>query len=259
MKTIEHHENIFKTYVSPYIKDSVAACLQLKVDHTFHVLANTKIILTECPLIPQEDVYVCLLSALYHDIGRFEQYTQYGTFVDVKSVNHATLGAKLLQKHQLLIDEPIKIQQKVITAVLLHNKPVLPKKLVSFMQRICSVLQDADKIDILRVLGFHLHQALPEKDSVVLHVKDEPDKYSEFIVDSILQKKSIQYTDLIYVNDFKLLLGNWVHELNYTISKKLVRDKKLLDPILCDLPKTDKIKECINNFHAAMKMAGDKE
>ena len=33
---------------------------------------------------------------LLHDIGRFRQVVQYGTFVDGASVSHAALGAKIL-------------------------------------------------------------------------------------------------------------------------------------------------------------------
>jgi len=40
--------------------------------------------------------------ALFHDIGRFEQFRTYGTFNDKKLGNHATLGLKVLKETNVL-------------------------------------------------------------------------------------------------------------------------------------------------------------
>jgi putative nucleotidyltransferase with HDIG domain len=40
--------------------------------------------------------------ALFHDIGRFEQFKTYGTFDDRASENHATIGLKVLKATDIL-------------------------------------------------------------------------------------------------------------------------------------------------------------
>ncbi len=48
------------------------------------------------------DLYLAEVMALFHDIGRFEQYACYHTFADRHSVNHTELGVEVLQRENLL-------------------------------------------------------------------------------------------------------------------------------------------------------------
>ena len=45
---------------------------------------------------------LALLCALFHDIGRFEQLKQYDTFLDHKSVDHASLSCRVLRENHVL-------------------------------------------------------------------------------------------------------------------------------------------------------------
>ena len=47
--------------------------------------------------LTQEEVEIASLIGLLHDIARFEQYTQYGTFKDLQSIDHGNLGAEILK------------------------------------------------------------------------------------------------------------------------------------------------------------------
>jgi len=40
--------------------------------------------------------------ALFHDIGRFEQFVRYRTYNDVKTVNHCLLGLEVLRRTKVL-------------------------------------------------------------------------------------------------------------------------------------------------------------
>ena len=42
------------------------------------------------------------IMALFHDIGRFEQYKQYRTFSDYRSEDHAALGVKVIKANRIL-------------------------------------------------------------------------------------------------------------------------------------------------------------
>ncbi len=73
---------------------------------------------------------------LLHDIGRFQQLTQYGTFKDAESVDHAELGADILFKDGLIhsfpsFSVPELTDDRLIaeTAIRLHNKLALPGNL----------------------------------------------------------------------------------------------------------------------------------
>jgi len=229
--------------------ENSSKCLQLKISHTFNVLKNTETILKSLKNLSEHEKHIARLIALYHDIGRFEQFTEYGTFSDAKSINHATLGVKVLRRNHFIEQEDKETQSQVFCAILLHNLRDLPKKLNKNYLLQCQIIRDADKLDILRIFGEHLGNNLPEKESLLLNIQDEPTKWTDSVIETIENHQTVKYTDLRYANDFKLLLGAWVYNLNFPISKLIVKEKKLLDPILSSLPKNEAIQKITKKMY----------
>ena len=233
--TFSYHEQKFIEYADSFIGHAQEPCLILKKEHTFRVVENTKKILSSLFLAPQ-DRYCAELTALYHDIGRFTQYETYKTFLDKKSENHAHLAVRILKKYEPFLREPKHIQEKVLAAVMLHNALQLPAKLPEKFRLLCEIIRDADKLDIMYVMAMNFTQSLPEKDSVILHVKDDPYAFSKHILALALQGRVIKYTDLVYVNDFKILLCAWIFSLYLPKSKELLKEQGFINIILDSLP-----------------------
>ena len=273
MQDIEYYKKEFLKYTEAFLhKETLGVhaldnqtntrCLQLKITHTFHVLENTNAIINSLKdgkdgspehfteHFTEEEKHIARLTALFHDIGRFEQFTQYKTFSDAKSVNHAMLGVKILKETNMLNRENKAVQAKVFFAILAHNRQELSKRIKKDFYIQCQIIRDADKLDILRIFGEHVKQALPEKETLLLNVQDKPDMWTDSVVKNIEHKQSVKYTDLKFVNDFKLLLGAWIYDLNFSISRQRVKEKKLLDPILCDLPKDERIQALVRQMYA---------
>jgi putative nucleotidyltransferase with HDIG domain len=76
-----------------------------------------------------EDTLLAEAIGLFHDVGRFRQYETYKTFDDSISVNHATLGAKVLLENNVLQRLPKQEQDLILRGVTLHNVFSLPEKL----------------------------------------------------------------------------------------------------------------------------------
>ncbi len=186
----------------------------LKREHTLRVVSNTEHIINRLDL-SEEDRYCARLIALYHDIGRFLQYETYKTFLDSASKNHAHIAIQVLKKHNMLDNEPETIRKKILSAIILHNKLEFPKKLPEEILVLAKIIQDADKLDIM---------------------KDEPEAYSKHILDLAIRKMPIKYTDLVYVNDFKILLCGWIFSLHFKESLKLLSRQGYLRAILSSLP-----------------------
>ncbi len=68
----------------------------LKEIHTKHVVKEILNVAKHLEL-NNDELRFAEIIALFHDIGRFEQYVRFKTFVDKKSVNHAELGVKILK------------------------------------------------------------------------------------------------------------------------------------------------------------------
>ena len=140
----------FADYVNNY--DSEDDKTRLKIEHTYRVSELCESIAQELGLSVEETDLAWLLGLL-HDVGRFEQLKQFGTFEDAVSVDHAALGADILFQEGRIRDY---VQDKaedtlLETAVRNHNVYRLPEGLTQRMKIFCQIIRDADKIDILRV------------------------------------------------------------------------------------------------------------
>lgn len=90
-----HVKAEFASYVSDYNAEDDK--VKLKIDHTYRVAAICERIARSLRL-DKKDVELAWLLGMFHDIGRFEQLRQYGTFYDAVSVDHAALSADILFK-----------------------------------------------------------------------------------------------------------------------------------------------------------------
>lgn len=146
-------EQAFKIYADNY--DTSDIKITLKINHTYRVAA----IADRIAVSVGADRDFAWFTGLMHDIGRFEQLTRYGTFKDAKSIDHAELGADILFKGDdpliKIFSDDMKIagwMEIAETAIRLHNKLTLPEDMDKQTRLYTTILRDADKCDIFRVL-----------------------------------------------------------------------------------------------------------
>lgn len=145
----------FRQYLSAYNPGDPK--IALKVSHTYRVATLCDDIAHSLGL-PQSEVDLAWLCGILHDVGRFEQVKRYHTFVDARSVSHAKLGAEVLFQNAAgpaggirnYVD-PSPDDAAIHTAVALHSALDLPQDLDEPTLRLCNIVRDADKIDILKV------------------------------------------------------------------------------------------------------------
>lgn len=126
--------------------------IKLKIDHTYRVAALCDRLAASLNL-PTEEVDLAWMCGLLHDVGRFEQLRQYGTFNDGQSIDHAAMSAHVLFEENRIRDYLDGDDQDELlrTAVTWHSAYRLPENLDPRTRQFCQLLRDADKIDILRV------------------------------------------------------------------------------------------------------------
>lgn len=145
----------FEAYVEGY--DPRDPKIALKVAHTYRVAALCDDIARSLGL-PAHDVDLAWLCGMLHDVGRFEQVRRYETFVDSQSVSHAALGAEVLFEGAAgaaggirnYVDHSPE-DEAIRTAVAHHSDLDLPDGLDPATRRLCDIVRDADKVDILKV------------------------------------------------------------------------------------------------------------
>lgn len=235
--TIAGHRRQFEQFAEEWLALHPAPMLQLKREHTYAVLKHAQHIVRQ-EKIGGEQGRAALLAALYHDVGRFPQYATWKTFSDAHSKNHGLLGVQLIKRSEFLKDESLPVQRLVLAAVGMHNRYRLPAALSPEVRLVTQVVRDADKLDIMRIMARYLNETVPSED-VVLHVRNEPEGWSQRIVDTILSGEIPGYTELEYINDFRMLLGSWLQDLHFRTARLSFIHSGCLEAVLNSLPQKE--------------------
>lgn len=249
-KTDERLKEAFLAYARSFESGDAAADapISLKVEHSLRVLAVAEEIAASEPAFAGHDKGRALrLAALFHDVGRFEQYTKYKTFTDAHSCNHGVLGARVLRRQGFLRNETREMRTLVLGAVAAHNRLREPKGYAGTTLDVLRGLKDADKLDILRVLAETLAPGGDRDDVVLLHLRDEDGSYSPPILRALEEDRVALYADMRYVNDFRILLCTWVSDLHYDASRRIMKREGRLVSILDGLSNIPPVQEIARN------------
>lgn len=228
------HKRRFDDFVDHYQQGPHRPMIDLKRRHSSCVLANgERLVLAEG--LNGEIGRAALLGALYHDVGRFPQVVRWGTFNDAASTNHGALGVRVLKRENMLEGETACVRGIVLSSVALHNRYILPPRLPKAVLTVTCLVRDADKLDIMRIMAEHVNTVNPG-DEVVLRVRNEPDKWSPHIAEMVLKGMVPSYKDLVYINDFRMLLGTWLEDLYFPAARAQMAVSGHLEAVLSGLP-----------------------
>jgi putative nucleotidyltransferase with HDIG domain len=250
-KDLQTFKHWFAEYVSSF-STSVQEDQQnidLKNDHTVEVCRNAVRIARDLKL-SEGDMLLAEAIALFHDIGRFPQYQQYKTFKDSISVNHATLGAKVLLEKGVLEILPGYEKDIIIKSITLHNVFSLPEGLDDTTLLFSKLVRDADKLDIWRVMVEYYGQAQEQWPSaLVLGLSNGPG-YSPEILGAVRGGGVARLSNIRTLNDFKLIQLAWIFDLNFAGSFRMVQERKYIDKLAEYLPATREISEAVSVVRA---------
>jgi hypothetical protein len=230
-----------KLWLKNYIKGfasrdpNIQGALDLKQAHTRRV-CKAILDIGRHEGLSDDDLYVAEITALLHDIGRFEQYRKYRTFSDARSENHALLGVKAIEDNGLLESLDPENARVVIRAVKCHNRAALPTHENGRGLFFMKLLRDADKVDIWQVVTGYYQNAHRERNQTIeLNLPDGPE-ISDAVCRSLMKGHIAKMADLKTLNDFKLLQIGWIYDVNFHRTFQMVQEKKYLERILEALP-----------------------
>ena len=245
-----HVEALTRFAESHVCADVEESLIRLKLDHSLKVLANAEAIVRGEGLTGSE-ARLCLLCALYHDIGRFPQIARYHTFNDRESINHGRAGVLALRGLTLPGGVSERDARIIRFSVGQHNLKIVRDSLPPHLVHPVHVVRDADKLDIFRVMIAEARNK--DRDpAITLGIEDnDPDAYSDTIYDSVMALRDCDYTEMRHGNDFLLLLLGWTFGLRYTTSLRLILKRGHLKQIFSQLPDDARIralKDKVNAF-----------
>ena len=207
--------------------------IDLKLEHTLHVLDETR------ALCAAEEVDARLsrlagFVALLHDLSRFEQFKQSGSFNDAKSFDHGDRSVELAARDGWVKTLEHREAEAVLTAVCWHNKLAVPAGLSPDAALLTRVIRDADKLDIMRVLLDHL--AHPEKNPAVVFSMAEKPRVTDAVAEALAAGRQVGHADMRTAVDFTAATLSWVRDLNFAWSRHEFLRRGFIGAVLAHLP-----------------------
>ncbi len=198
--------------------------MDLKADHTAKVVKHCRSLAAVLGFTPA-DTCLCQVIGLWHDLGRFQQYTVYRTFNDSTSVNHAELALSELKALGWLESFSPSEQEVIEFAVGCHNAISIPTT-GSFRQiMFAKIVRDADKLDIYRVLQPTL--MLPDQQGCTPQ-----------LLETVMNGGQSSYTAMKTPDDRKLVRLSWVYDVNFSWTIQQIMAYHYIDIIFQYLPDT---------------------
>jgi hypothetical protein len=216
--------------------------IERKIEHTGRVCENI-LLLAKSEKIGEEGSRLADTIALFHDLGRFEQFVRYKTFVDSESVDHALLGVKILKRMGILSHLLPKEKYLILKAVEYHNRLEIPECLKSSRDLLfySKLIRDADKLDILRILSESYKEGETGRNPAYELYLPDTEGYSETIIQDILNKRMAKIRDVRNVNDLKLLRLSLIYDLNFPTSFAILKEHKYLSTVISSLAESEEV------------------
>lgn len=216
--------------------EEVQQAIRMKEVHTGRV-TSIAVELAKYLRLSAHDVQLAEIMGLFHDVGRFRQFTLYRTFNDAVSEDHAALGLKALDELPFLSRLAPEDEALVRFSILNHNKKVIAPTEDARQLFFAQLLRDADKLDIFRVLRPFLSP--PDGAGV------SPDFLEKFIAG-----EQVDYTKIRTMDDRKLVRLMWVYDVNFSWTLQRVKERGYIEDIIAHLPEEPRMALGVERLHA---------
>ncbi len=231
----------FTEYVQTFYTDDadIQAHVRLKEEHTDRVCERMRELASALRLTEEQNALAETI-ALFHDVGRFKQYTQYRTFNDFRSEDHACLGVRILCESGVLSSLRGSQQTLIQKAVRYHNKRDVPDDSAESVY-LSRMIRDADKVDILAMITSddELFKILPSPEFGGM------EQVSPGIAEIILQGNVAHFEQIRTAADQMLFRMSWLLDMNFAWTFQAVREQCFLEKMAGNLPQTDRIRRVI--------------
>ncbi|MEI8242037.1 MAG: HD domain-containing protein [bacterium] len=234
---------------------------QLKVAHSWRVVANAEHIMTagQWPEAPRR---LGRAAALLHDVGRFSQYAETGSFEDRRSFDHAARSAEVLLAEGVLSALSAGARETILAAVRQHNVRELPATLAAAQARFAHLVRDADKLDIFRVLEDAIRDGHLEDHPEIAWSLPETGLANPVILAAVSAGQTVSYQHVHSLCDFVLIQVGWLHSLlHYDAAVALAAARGALEfreRFVCAVDDSSAVRACFAATRAAMQVRLDK-
>lgn len=253
------HEWMSRYMKSFYSDDAeVQQGILIKEKHTGYVTANC-IELAKFLKLSPHDAELAEIIGLFHDVGRFRQYSIYKTFNDADSEDHADLALKVIDELEFFKELSAQDYAIVRFAIRNHNKKVIAPNDDERENLFAKIIRDADKLDIYRVLEPFLAQA--DADKMPNFIKSTSKLVAEIspdFVENFVTGEQADYRKIRTNGDRKIVRLMWLYDVNFSWTMKKIVERGYIEKIISNLPMDEHIAEGVRRLklHVDKKLKG---
>ena len=222
--------------------------LDLKYHHSYRVEKNA---LAISKALDWKDAEVNLARAagVVHDVGRFPQFANYGTFYDPHSVDHGEEGERVLMDEFPWEYISCRSKDVLLRTTRFHNIRSISGTLIEedFLP-ILKIVRDADKLDVLEVVQ---ENVLSGKVQELLPGISLAPSLSSEMIEEVQRGNLASYSTVRTLMDFLLLQLTWIYDINYLPTFSLLQQRGVmgwLDDFLSQDPETEGIRKDVRDY-----------
>ena len=234
-------------YFEEYIKkfDMNNIMVKTKYFHSIIMMSLAEELATNLNIFNEEEIVVCKLIALFHEIEGFTSSNTYN--IELDEVDYSMKSIEVLFDEGLIrkITPDTKYDNIIKIAIYCHNKNGLPKNIDDKMVAYCNIIKDIHKIDTFKMVlnSPYLDNRIDEFPSQMA--------YSDFkIFRKVEQKITENNADNILV-----VLSN-IFDINYKYSYTMILNENYITKLIDSLVFNDKkiesffkqIENVLNNY-----------
>lgn len=246
----EWYERYYRSFINgdAQLEDAV----QLKYDHTKRVCQEMEGLCDSIAL--DGHLRLCArITALLHDVARFEQFREFRTFSDSRSVDHAVMAIAVITGQKVLSGLPGEDEKRVLAAIRYHNSAVLPEEITGDSRLLCKLIRDADKLDIYRIaLDYYVNPEPLRHDTVQVGIPDG-EMVTPGVVESVIRREFVPYDNIRTVTDFKMIQAGWVFDLNFPYSFRCCLQRGYIADIKKQLPSTPLVRKAFSEIETYLR------
>lgn len=233
----------FCSFTGGFVKDKgdLEPLLALKLHHSFRVSDEAGRLARELGH-DETGVGHAEILGLLHDVGRFPQYRDFGTFYDAVSVDHGELGWETVSNSRVLEFLEEGSMFAILDGIRYHNKKEIPRGIRPGSLHMVRLVRDADKLDVFELVQGYLEEGRIRE---LLPRIPETGKISEELVETLAKNGQASYGQVTCMADFLLVQLSWVFDLNYAPSFQRILDRRVIERIEKRLPAEPRVRSLI--------------
>lgn len=245
------------SWMSQYMKsfysddEEVQQGIIIKETHTGYVTTNC-IELAKYLKLSEHDVALSEIIGLFHDVGRFRQYSIYKTFNDADSEDHADLGIKVINELDFFQELSDIDNELVHFAIKNHNKKTVETTSDERKILFANIIRDADKLDIYRVLQPYLAQENADKMPKFIKGKERAEISPDF-VQNFIDGNQADYRKIRTNGDRKIVRLMWIYDINFAWTMKKIVERGYIDQIVEALPMDENVAKGVVRLYSYVK------